>query len=126
MTLNLINTILLALIFLVLFIIEVAVLRALSGKKETPVQISEEPVDMPEETPFTPEGEYSGVLHMFRKDGKKRERPVMFKQYRGKTVFFEYDENQKKVNLNGNNSKMILAVLQDNKEFRNFKAYKLK
>lgn len=85
------------------------------------VSASEEKKALPEK-----EGIYSGVLHISK--GRYRfERPVMYNMYRGKKVFFEYDDEGNKIALcNGDMKANINRLIEDHTlKFHNLKWYPL-
>lgn len=69
--------------------------------------------------------EYSGVLHIFVRNKKKHERPVMTYMYNGQKIFFEYDENGKPTSINGKSKQSVLKALEGEK-VKNFKKYEIK
>ena len=69
--------------------------------------------------------EYSGVLHTFKRNGKKRERPIMVYQFRNKTCYFEYDENGKKVALNHREAKSAIEKVLKGEKVDNYRKYEI-
>lgn len=72
------------------------------------------------------EGVYSGILHV--SNGRYRfERPIMYNMYRGKKVFFEYDENGNKIPLHNTEIRAnVNKLLEDHTlKFHNLKWYPL-
>ena len=72
-----------------------------------------------------PDEKYSGVLHIFVRNKVKHERPVMQYTYRDNIIYFEYDENNKQLNITGKQRKILEGVIAGEKS-RNFKKYEIK
>ncbi len=72
-----------------------------------------------------PDEKYSGVLHIFVRNKVKHERPVMQYTYRDNIIYFEYDENNKQLNITGKQRKILEGVIAGEKN-RNFKKYEIK
>lgn len=72
-----------------------------------------------------PNEQYSGVLHIFVRNKIKHERPVMQYTYKGNIIYFEYDENNKQLNITGKQRKILEGVIAGEKN-RNFKKYEIK
>lgn len=72
-----------------------------------------------------PDEQYSGVLHIFVRNKIKHERPVMQYTYKGNIIYFEYDENNKPLNINSKQRKILEGVIAGEKS-RNFKKYEIK
>ena len=72
-----------------------------------------------------PDEKYSGVLHIFVRNKIKHERPVMQYTYKDTIIYFEYDENNKPLNINGKQRKILESVIAGEKH-RNFKKYEIK
>lgn len=115
------------------FIIVVATLAALGGsigcslayeylkKKEENTPIIEILPDEESQTASAREGmegEYTGILHISK--GKHNfERPVMVKKYRGRDVYFEYNEEGEQILL-AHNKKLAgnIAILLEDHSYK--------
>ena len=69
--------------------------------------------------------EYSGVIHIFKRNGKKRERPIMVYQFRDKACYFEYDEDGKRVPMNHKEAKSAIERALKGEKVDNYKKYEI-
>lgn len=96
-----------------------------TAKSNLHEEVKETPIIQAEDLCKVENSEYSGYLHVFMRNKRKHERPVMQYTFNGKLVYFEYDETGKKINLNGP-SRAILEKTMVGEKTKYFKKYELK
>lgn len=96
-----------------------------TAKSNLHEEVKETPIIQAEDLCKVENSEYSGYLHVFMRNKRKHERPVMQYTFNGKLVYFEYDEAGKKITINGP-GRALLERAMAGERIKYFKKYELK
>ena len=92
-----------------------------SAMEDAKEELKQQPVVTKEQE----NAEYAGVIHIFKRDKKKHERPVMVYMYKGNPCYFEYDESGKKVPLWRKPIREAIEKTMQGEKVGNFKKYEI-